>query len=118
MINAQEGTTKALRQWRFAHVKEIEASVVLEYVKEAIDNERAGKKIKPEKKALVIPEELQEAFLKDSKLLSRFEEMSLLCKREYAGYISEAKKEETRLRRLEKILPMILNGKGLNDNYR
>ena len=38
--------------------------------------------------------------------------------REYADYVSDAKLEKTRLRRVEKILPLISSGVGLNDKYR
>ena len=38
--------------------------------------------------------------------------------REYANYVAEAKREETQRRRVEKILPMISDGRGLNDRYR
>jgi uncharacterized protein YdeI (YjbR/CyaY-like superfamily) len=38
--------------------------------------------------------------------------------REYAEYITEAKKDETKLKRIEKIIPMIKAGIGLNDKYK
>jgi uncharacterized protein YdeI (YjbR/CyaY-like superfamily) len=38
--------------------------------------------------------------------------------REYAEYIAEAKQAATKERRLEKILPMIAAGGGLNDKYK
>jgi uncharacterized protein YdeI (YjbR/CyaY-like superfamily) len=38
--------------------------------------------------------------------------------REYADYIASAKRADTRQRRIEKILPMIVAGVGLNDKYR
>ena len=40
--------------------------------------------------------------------------------REYtrAEYISDAKRDETKVKRLAKIMPMIQEGKGLNDKYR
>ncbi len=38
--------------------------------------------------------------------------------REYADYIASAKRDETKQRRVEKILPMIAKGVGLNDKYR
>ena len=47
-----------------------------------------------------------------------FEELSLTYKREFAEYVADAKRAETRLTRLQKIIPMIKNGIGLNDKYR
>ena len=44
--------------------------------------------------------------------------MTLGKRKEYAAYVIEAKREETKVKRLEKIKPMILEGIGLNDKYR
>jgi uncharacterized protein YdeI (YjbR/CyaY-like superfamily) len=44
--------------------------------------------------------------------------MRLGLQREYADYIAEAKRDDTKLRRIEKILPMIGKGAGLHDKYR
>ncbi len=82
-------------------------------------NQDAGKKISPAKnKPLVIPEELTHRFEQDSELQKQFETFSLSKKREFADHISEAKRAETREKRLEKIIPMIREGIGLHDKYR
>ena len=39
LINAQEGVTKALRQWRFSSVDEIEPELIKAYIHEAINNQ-------------------------------------------------------------------------------
>ncbi|MEL7473318.1 MAG: YdeI/OmpD-associated family protein, partial [Planctomycetota bacterium] len=38
--------------------------------------------------------------------------------RQYNEHVSEAKREETKLKRVEKIKPMILEGVGLHDKYK
>ncbi len=119
LINAQEEKTKALRQWRFYSMNEIDENLVKEYVKEAIENQKKGKEVKPNRnKELIIPTELQNVLKKEKELNIQFQKMSQACKREYAEYISEAKRAETKLNRLEKIKPMILAQKGLNDRYK
>jgi len=118
LINAQEGVTKALRQWRMNSAGEIDKKLLLEYLEEAIENQKDGKEIKPKKKPLIIPAELTNAFKRDAKLKKAFEQFTHSCKREFAEYIAEAKREETRLRRLEKVKPMILKKIGLNDKYK
>lgn len=118
LINAQKGVTKGLRQWRFAPGDAVDRTLVLQYVEEAIANAKAGKQITPGKKPLTIPTELEEAFKSDPALRSAFEEFSLSKKREFTEHIGDAKREETRLKRLDKIRPMILEGIGLNDKYR
>lgn len=119
LVNAQEGKTKALRQFRFPSIEEADYELVKEYVAEAIQNQKEGKEIKPDKKKLlIIPDGLKAKFEDDEKLKTCFDEISLSKQREYAEYISEAKREETKLKRLEKILPMIKEKIGLNDKYR
>jgi uncharacterized protein YdeI (YjbR/CyaY-like superfamily) len=118
LVNAQEGKTVAMRQWRFNHIKEINERLVKEYIDEAIENQKAGKEFKPTKKPLIIPEELGQLLASNVELGNKFAQLSLSCKREYAEYIAEAKRPETKIKRIEKIVPMILNGNGLNDNYR
>ena len=118
LINAQEGKTKGMRQWRFRSIEEIDEKLVLQYIAEAIQNQKDGKEIKPEKKPLIIPVELKEALASDSQLVEAFDSMTLSCRREYAEHISEAKRPETKQKRLEKIKPMILKNVGLNDKYK
>lgn len=118
LINAQEGKTKGMRQWRFDSSDEVDEKLVLEYLQEAIQNQKDGKEIKPEKKPLIIPDELKEALASDSSLSELFDAQTLSFRREYAEYILEAKRPETKMKRLEKIIPMIKNGIGLNDKYK
>ena len=57
LINAQEGKTQALRQWRFFSVKDIDEKLVLNYLEEAKANQLKGKEIKPNRsKPLIIPD--------------------------------------------------------------
>lgn len=116
--NAQEGKTKAMRQWRFTHDSTIDTELIHLYIQEAIENEKKGLKIKPIKKPLIIETELNKLLI-DNKLLAKsFGELTLTKKREFSDYISEAKRDETKTKRIEKIIPMILNSIGLHDNYK
>ncbi|MEM7168163.1 MAG: DUF1801 domain-containing protein [Planctomycetota bacterium] len=119
LINAQEGRTKALRQWRFESKKDIKVRTIKAYVKESIELQRAGKKITADRnKPLVVPPQLRAAFKKNATAKTSFATLTKGKQREYADYIAEAKREETKEKRLAKILPMITAGKGLNDKYR
>lgn len=120
LINAQEGKTQAMRQWRFSSIQEIDENLVKAYVLEAIENINQDKEIKPERKnkPLVIPKELQEFLDSNEELQLKFNEFTVAKKREFTDYISEAKREATKQSRLEKIIPMILEGIGLHDKYR
>ncbi len=117
--NAQEGKTKGMRHWKFQSLDEVDEKVVLAYMQEALDNQKKGLEIKAEKnKKVAIPEPLQSAFKKDSQLMTAFEKFTPYKQKEFSEYIAEAKQEKTKLRRLEKILPIIKQGIGLNDAYR
>jgi uncharacterized protein YdeI (YjbR/CyaY-like superfamily) len=120
LMNAQEEKTKAMLQWRFFSLDEMNVELIKEYVLEAMQNVDEGKEIKPDrtKKELVIPEILLNALDNDKEFKTKFETFSLSCKRAYADYISEAKKESTKQNRLEKIIPMILKNVGLHDTYK
>ncbi len=120
LVNAQEGKTKALRQMRFESMADINKDLVLSYVKEAIANQKAGKEIKPQRqsKPVVIPAELKEALNNNGDLKTAFEALTPGKQREYCEYIDQAKREATKLSRLDKITPMILQGVGLNDKYK
>lgn len=119
LINAQEDKTKGLRQWRFGSADEIEKDLVLQYLGEAIENQKAGMEIKPSKKEPpVIPTELKDKFKEDPSIKKSFEKFTLSKQREFTEYISEAKREDTKQKRIEKIIPLILKNIGLNDKYK
>jgi uncharacterized protein YdeI (YjbR/CyaY-like superfamily) len=93
--------------------------LVLSYIHEAIENTKSGKKIKPTRtKRLIVPSELEHAFKKDAVARVKFDALKPGQKREFAEYIAEAKRSDTKIRRLEKILPMIKSDVGLNDKYK
>ncbi|MBW8200319.1 YdeI/OmpD-associated family protein [Flagellimonas abyssi] len=117
--NAQDGKTKGMRHWKFHDLEEVNEKAVLAYMNEALENQKKGLEIKAEKtKEIEIPELLQSKLDSDSVLKSSFENFTPYKQKEFCEYIAEAKQEKTKLRRLEKILPMIKDGVGLNDGYR
>lgn len=118
LVNAQDGVTKSLRQWRFTSKEEVNEKLVLQYINEAIEVEKAGLALKPQKKPLIIPERLQAELDASPALAEAFAEFSPYKQKEFAEQIETAKQEKTILARLEKIKPLILEGRGLNDKYR
>lgn len=119
LINANEENTKALRQMRFSSASDINTDLIEQYIYESVENFKAGIKIRPEQnKPLTIPDILSQKIKQNQALDKAWNSLSLSCKREYCQYIAEAKKSETQIKRIEKIIPIILEGKGLNDKYR
>jgi uncharacterized protein YdeI (YjbR/CyaY-like superfamily) len=86
-----------------------------EYIEEAIEVEKAGLKWDPPKRELPVPEELKQKFEEVPGLKAAFEKLTPGRQRAYLLYFSGAKKAETREGRIEKYIPHILSGKGMND---
>lgn len=119
LINAQEGRTKAMRQWRFASANDIKPRAIKAYVKEAIELVEQGREIRPNRRQpVVVPPELKKALSENRRAKSAFSRLTKGRQREYTRYIAEAKRAETKAKRLEKIIPLIESGAGLNDRYR
>ena len=120
LVNAQEGVTKSLRHWRFTSKDDIVEAIVLDYIYEAIENEKQGKIIKTQNAGVTIemPEIFQKELDLDKNLAEAFLKFSPYKQKEFLEYIVEAKREETKRSRREKIKPMILENIGLNDKYR
>lgn len=117
LINASEAS-KAFRQMRFKSMSEINEEIITEYTLEAIKNQKAGKEVKPQRiKEIIIPDELEKAFQEDPEIKQRFLEFSNKKQYEFCRYISQAKREETRLKRLDKCIPLIFDGVGIFDKY-
>ncbi len=119
LVNAQEGRTKAMRQWRFTSASEIKPRIISSYVREAMELARAGRAVAPDRnKPVEVPVELRDALQAKPSARHSFGQLTPGKQREYAAYISEAKRAATKETRLAKILPMIEAGVGLNDRYR
>lgn len=118
LVNVGEGVTKGLRQWRFTSKEEINEKLVLHYVNQAIENEKNGLSIKPEKKEVKPSDFFLSKLEKDATLVEKFNTFSPFKQKEFIEYIDTAKQEKTKLERFEKIKPMLLANIGLNDKYR
>ena len=114
----QTENVQSARQVRFINVKEIaEMEPILKaYIHEAIEVEKAGLKVNFKKRAaLIIPEELQHKLDERPALKTAFDALTPGRQRAYVLYFSAAKQSQTRASRVEKSIPQILKGKGLNE---
>lgn len=118
LTNAQEGKTKGMRHIKFFDSSEVDLAIIMPYLEETIQNHKDGKAIKTErnKANFEMPDLLKDAL--NSEGMKLFEELSTSKQNEYIEYIVTAKREATKLSRIEKIVPMILSGAGLNDKYK
>jgi uncharacterized protein YdeI (YjbR/CyaY-like superfamily) len=114
----QTENVQAGRQIRFTSLDEI---VRLEralkaYIKEAIEVEKAGLEVTLKKTSeFKMPEEFQIRLDGSARLKKAFDALTPGRQRGYLLYFSGAKQEKTREARVEKYIPQILDGKGLDD---
>ena len=110
--------SQSMRQVCFTDVQEITKMepILKAYIGEAIEVEKAGLKVDLKKsRELNIPEEFQHKLDEMPALKIAFEALTPGRQRAYALYFSGAKQSQTRASRVEKCIPQILDGKGLND---
>jgi uncharacterized protein YdeI (YjbR/CyaY-like superfamily) len=110
--------TQAGRWMKFTSPEEIAAlrSTLKDYLHEAIELEESGKKIDLKKPSeYPIPEELQSRLDENAVLRSAFAALTPGRRKSYIFHVSSAKQAKTRVARAEKCVPMILNGRGLNE---
>ncbi|MFM7021663.1 MAG: YdeI/OmpD-associated family protein [Flavobacteriales bacterium] len=114
----QTENVQAARQIRFTSLKEIInlEAVLKAYIYQAIEVERAGLKVPLKKtKEFAVPEEFQKVLDKNRALKNAFEALTPGRQRAYLLHFSSAKQAKTRETRIEKYIPQILKGKGLDD---
>ena len=114
----QTKNVQSARQIRFTNVKEIVKmeKILKAYIYEAIEVERVGLKVKLKKTSeYKIPEEFQKKLNKTPALKTAFYALTPGRQRGYIFYFSQPKQSKTRVSRVEKYLPQILKGKGLDD---
>ena len=114
----QTENVQAARQIRFTNIDEIITleSTIKAYIFEAIEVEKAGLEVKMKKVSeFDIPQELQQKFKEAPALKTAFKALTPGRQRGYLLYFSQAKQSKTRVSRIEKYIPKIFDGKGVND---
>jgi uncharacterized protein YdeI (YjbR/CyaY-like superfamily) len=114
----QTENVQAGRQIRFTNLREIVEleSILKAYIHEAVEVEKAGLKVEHKKTSeFKVPEEFQNKLDKNAALKTAFGALTPGRQRGYLLYFSGAKQSKTREARIEKWIPKILKGKGLDD---
>jgi uncharacterized protein YdeI (YjbR/CyaY-like superfamily) len=114
----QTENVQAARQIRFTDAKQVtkQAAVLKTYIQEAIRIEKAGLKVELKKPAeFAMADEFRAKLDNDRNLEKAFEALTPGRQRAYLLHFSSAKQAKTREARVEKAIPQILDGKGLDD---
>ena len=117
LLKEQGKNTQSAKRLEFSDGKQIEAAktAINAIVRDAIRVEKSGDKVVFKKQPEPIPDELQTALNKNKKLKQAFAALTPGRQRGYILQISAAKQSETRASRVEKFIPKILAGKGIQD---
>jgi len=114
----QTKNVQSARQIRFTNALDIVAmtATLKHYIHEAIEVEKAGLKVEFKKtEDFNVPAEFQHKLDSIPDLKAAFEALTPGRQRGYLFYFSQAKQSKTREARIEKYMPQIMNGKGLDD---
>lgn len=114
----QTENVQSARQIRFTSLQEIIdlKSTIKAYIFEAMEVEKAGLEVPMKKTSeFKMPDEFKVALDNDPDLKAAFQGLTPGRQRGYLLYFSQAKQSTTRTSRVEKYIPKILQGKGLND---
>lgn len=118
ILITQTENVQSARQIRFTSLQQIiELEAVLkDYINQAIEVEKAGLKVSFKKSTeFSVSDEFQHKLDEIPALKTAFEALTPGRQRAYLLYFSQPKQSKTREARVEKYLPQILDGKGLND---
>lgn len=114
----QTENVQSARQIRFKNLEEIieQTKTIKLYIKNAIEVEKSGVKVELRKATeYKIPDEFQTALNEMAELKTAFYNLTPGRQRGYLLHFSSAKQSKTRNERIEKYIPKILDGKGLDD---
>lgn len=118
LLSVPGENTQSSRFFKFTSAREITRlkPIIKAYIEEAIHVETSGLKVEFKKIAdRPIPEELRQRFDEQPALQTTFAALTPGRQRAYLLYFSAAKQSATRASRIEKCIPLIMEGKGLND---
>lgn len=116
ILKNHEGTLHN-RHIRYTDINQVDEEILLMYLFEAVDNNKAGKKLLAAKdKTVVIPIDVKKAF-KINGVLINFEGLNFGRRKDYMFWINSAKREETRTKRINLAIEMIRKNQGVMDKY-
>jgi len=116
LLRSQGENSQAAMRLEFRSEADVKKAVVSSYAKQAIALEKAGREVDfKARRELELPEELTAIFRKKPKVAKAFDALTPGRRRAYVLHFTGAKQSKTRTARIEKCIPDILAGKGMND---
>ena len=118
ILMQQTADVQFARQMRFTSLDEVKAleKTLIAYIAEAVEIEKEGKEVKSKKSQdFYVHEEFKAILAENPKLKTAFDALTPSRQRGYLLHFAVPKQVKTRIARIEKCVPLILKGKGVND---
>lgn len=115
---SEDCSAQKTRTIKYSDISEIDNDKLLSYFKEAFGMDTVKKPTKAIKKELIIPYLLQKALSNNQLAKQNFENMAYTYKKEYANHIAEAKRENTKLNRLKKVMANLELNIKMHEKYK
>lgn len=112
---ARAHTMKVLK---LSPTDQLDEEAFIALVREAVQLNEQGVRVPKPPVVVELPEELSAALAENPQAQAFFASLAPSHQREFAQYLAEAKRTETRARRLEKVMEQLAAGKTLHDKYR
>jgi uncharacterized protein YdeI (YjbR/CyaY-like superfamily) len=114
----QGDDNREMRSIKFTDVSEIRVRDLTAYVREAVKLNEQGAKVAPRKKPVRVPKDLKEALEADPAAHGFFRSLAPGYRREFVTWVTSAKREATREKRIRETVAKCAREERLNDRYR
>ncbi|GAB5524827.1 MAG: YdeI family protein [Roseivirga sp.] len=120
MLDKPGPNSQAARLLKFTQAEQIRQMEddIRAYIDEALEIEKTGLKVPFKKNPEPLPVELVTRLDEDPVLKNAFEALTPGRQRGYTLHFSAPKQSKTRMARIDKCIPKILNGEGMHDKYK
>ena len=118
---SEKDEERAVRKFKVNEGETINEKAFQDLVKQAVKLNEAGlKAVEPKvaKKEVALPAEMESCLRRDEEAWEHWERFSPSHKKEYVEWVNDARKDETRKRRIAQALEMIREGVGKEDKHR
>ena len=117
LLHSPGESSQASRLLRYKDTETVleQEQLIKSFLAEAIELEKSGKKVEFKKNPEPVPVELEQKMEENPDLAAAFKALTPGRQRGYILFFSAPKQSATRVNRIEKMIPQILAGKGMND---
>ena len=106
------------RSIKYTDAQQLDEKAIQEYVRESVEINKKGFRRVVTSKTVQVPDDLQSALSKDKIASKFFGQLTPGYQKDFAEWVTSAKKSETRIDRISKVVAMCHEGRRMNDKYK